>query len=188
LNASTQYLLSILRRGYGFGVNLGAQFVPKMNSKSWSAIGVALEDLGGTRFKNTTRTPTPAIQLQRLNAGFGYGFNTPVADLSVHFDVKDVLRTEGSYTKRVHMGVEVDLNYISLRGGFNQGYWSAGASFEMLPLVNLDLVTYGEEQGAVAGQRVARYYLIGVTLGMDLKASGQRKTGRRQKLSLDKIK
>ncbi len=188
LNATTAYLLEVFRKGYGFGATAGLQFSPKMGGKQYSALGLVVEDIGGTSFKNSTRTPVPAIQMQKVNTGLSYGVNTPVADLGVHLDVKDILRTDESYTKRIHMGLEFDFNYMSVRAGFNQGYWTAGMTFALFPLVDLDLVTYGEEQGAVAGQNLSRYYLIGLKVGMDLRAGQQKKTGRKQRFSLDKIK
>jgi hypothetical protein len=187
LNASTSYLLEVLKKGYGFGANIGLQYTPKVTNRQWSSIGLVVEDLGGTSFKNATRLPTPATQMQKVSTGISYGAMTPFADLSIHVDVKDILRKDESYTKRLHMGVEADFGFMSARAGFNQGYWTLGSTIALLPLIDLDLVTYGEEQGVIAGQNGSRYYLVGLKIGMDLKQS-KKSSGKKQKYSLDKIK
>ena len=53
--------------------------------------------------------------------------------------------------KRTHLGAETKLTRIfSIRAGLNQGYLTAGLGID-LPVVKVDLATYGEELGGNAG-------------------------------------
>ncbi|MDI6809411.1 MAG: hypothetical protein QME66_10580 [Candidatus Eisenbacteria bacterium] len=68
-------------------------------------------------------------------------------------DVDDIFG-EGSMLNRVHLGAETKfalLPFITLRGGFNQGYPTYGLGLNLL-IVRLDFAYYGEELGSKPGQ------------------------------------
>jgi hypothetical protein len=57
-----------------------------------------------------------------------------------------------SFWKKLHIGGETRLiGLLSVRAGFNQGYATAGVGLN-LPILKIDVVTYGEELGGVAGE------------------------------------
>jgi hypothetical protein len=175
------------KKGVGYGLNLGIQYKQLLLGDQRLSVGVVLEDAGQTRFKNATRQPTPLKQFQQLGVGIGYGIKSTLVDASFNFDAKDLLDRQGSYTKKLYTGVELNLPTADLRAGFYQGYWTLGFTLRMLPLIEIDGTSYAEERGAIAGQRRNRWYLIGVRVGIDLKgvsASGKKK----QKYSIDRIR
>lgn len=185
LNYSASTLTSILRKGNAFGINAGIQYHQPLGEQQWMGLGLVIEELGVTTFTNSTREPLPARQAQQLNLGFAYGLNLPLAATGFYFDVRQFYGTSIDVTKRIHFGVEVEFPLLDVRAGFNEGYWTAGTTLKVLPLVDIDLLTYGEEIGAMAGQQQSRYYLIGVKVGMDLK---DRKVARKkQRFTLDKF-
>lgn len=61
-----------------------------------------------------------------------------------------------SFAKKTHFGAEGKLSrVVALRLGLNQGYLTAGLGFD-LPVVKMDLSTYGEELAGNSGQREDR--------------------------------
>ena len=185
LNYSSTYLASILRRGNAFGLNGGVQYHQPMGAQQWFGLGLAVEDFGATTFTNSSRLRVPSRQEQQINAGVAYGLNLPLSTIGFYFDVRQLYTQNIDITKRIHFGMDVELVLLDLRAGFNEGYWTAGLTLKVLPLIDIDLVTYGEEIGAMAGQQQNRYYLIGLKLGMDLK--DKKVARRKQRFTLDKF-
>jgi hypothetical protein len=69
-----------------------------------------------------------------------------------------------SFWKRTHLGAETRLiRLISLRGGFNQGYYTLGLGLN-LPVLKIDLATYGEEIGTNAGMLEDRRYIAKIAI------------------------
>ena len=177
-------LTTLQKRGEGFGLNVGMQAKqPLSGGKQFLAVGVAVEDVGYTRFKNATRLPPPRRQNQAVNAGVGYGFNTPLLTGQLLLDVKRLQETNVSYTKRIHTGIELSTLMMDFRGGLYQGYWAAGWSLRLGKMGTFDLSSYGEELGAIAGQQVNRIFLMGFTLGIELKKN----QGKQRRFTLDKL-
>lgn len=175
-------LLNALQaKGEGWGFNLGFQARHNQGIHHYG-FGIAVEDVRGTKFRSKNISiPAPLKQESQLNLGGVYSLKSSAAEARVLLDVKRVLDAELSNTKKVHLGLEVDLPATEVRLGIFQGYWTAGLTVHVLPLLQLDLVTYGEEFGASSGQSVNRFYLIGMTLGMELKKEAGKK---RRKISL----
>ncbi len=64
--------------------------------------------------------------------------------------------------KQLHAGLEVELPILTLRGGFNQGYYTAGVSFDFW-ILRIDAATYGVELGEYPGQHEDRRYVIAIS-------------------------
>jgi hypothetical protein len=179
---SGDYLKEIMREGEGWALNVGTRFRHDMGP-SWLAAGFVVEDVGYTTFKNDDRSPLPDRQMQKMNLGLGYGLRIPRGELKFLFDVKELNNTEKSYTKKIFTGTELVLPLFNLRAGLFQGYWTLGLSTSMIPFFDIDLTTYGEELGSVAGVRESRYWMIGLRTGLDMKKSPKRK----QRYTLDHL-
>jgi len=65
----------------------------------------------------------------------------------------------GSIFRTIHLGGETNWRRIALRAGLNQGYWTAGAGFDLWVL-SLDLSSYGEELSLNAGGLEDRRYAL----------------------------
>jgi len=188
LTATTQTLLSSFQRGDGYGLNVGLQFKQPLGSGQVAVLGIAVEDVGQTRFKPQARGDVaPPSQYQSVNVGFGYGFSSAVADFKFSFDGHNVYERGGSYTKKLFTGVDLALPLADFRAGLYQGYWTLGLTLKVIPFIEIDFTSYAEEMGVIASQRQNRWYLIGLNFGMDIK--GVSRTGKKkQRYSLDKFK
>ncbi len=184
-NSSTLLTTSI-RNGDGYGLNLGAQFQHDIGTKHFLALGAAIEDFGFTRFRNSGAKPLPGRQYQTAGVGGAYGFRSPVVDTTIMLDIKNFMVDTGSFTKKLFMGVEVDLPLADLRAGYYQGYWTAGFSLSVLPLIDLDVTSYAEELDYGSGQRTNRFWMLGIRTGLELKGGAKGKK-KKQKYTLDNI-
>lgn len=183
-NLTGAYLQEIMAEGEAFGVNLGVLKVHKLNSFSSIAAGLTIEDAGYTGFKNSDRGALPVRQAMKWNTGLTYKVKSSVAGITVAADFKDLKNTDLSFSKKVHLGTEVDLPLFNVRGGFFQGYWSAGVTITAIPFMDLDFTTYGEELDSAAGLRQARYWLMGIRMGLDL---SNKKKKKKQRFTLDHL-
>lgn len=104
----------------------------------------------------------------QVNAGVAFrqkllGFTLTEA-LDV-YDVTDNVSDDSSFEKKVHMGAELKFPWlISVRAGLNQGYYTAGATLNF-KILKVDVATYGEEIGMIAGQKEDRRYAGSISLG-----------------------
>lgn len=105
--------------------------------------------------KNATDVPT---KIERtIDVGSQYRLYHG-EDLTVRamLDFQNILHPNVTVTKATHIGVEFDYSPSSwfktqLRGGLNQMYMTAGATF-LFGVLNIDIVTYGEEVGTDANK------------------------------------
>ncbi len=150
-------------KGQGYGVdvalmkNLDGLFNPNL-SLVW-------RDVGNTSFSKTAGVDAPPAIQQDLVFGAGANLDLPGLDIAVGLEGRKLLDPDVQVGKKLHLGAEVSLPFIDLRGGFNQGYLSYGAGFNFL-IFRFDAVSYGEELGVYPGQSVDNRIVVGV--GIDL--------------------
>jgi hypothetical protein len=107
--------------------------------------------------------PLPVSQPRTYNAGVAarkpgfLGFSTS----TFAFELQDIGNNSGGSPFRlVHFGGEFGVkDHLYLRAGVNQGYLCAGVGFD-LPLLKIDLSTYGEEMSLNAGGQEDRRYAL----------------------------
>ncbi len=175
LTDTSSYLTSLFRNGEGWGLNIGAQYKKKVGKAQFVALGFAVEDLGQTRFVDQNSSRYPAPQQQKVNLGSAFGFNTNWLDGLVLLDVKQLTENDSSNTKKIYTGLELSFLKMEVRGGYFQGYWTAGLSVRLFPFLDLDFATYGEELDTAAGLRENRMWMIGVSSGLELKKTKKRR-------------
>ncbi len=75
-----------------------------------------------------------------------------------------------SFPKKLHAGAELDLKYLALRGGINQGYPTFGVGIEFAPL-SIDYVYFTSENGYYCGQdpQVMHVLSLGLSLNVEKK-------------------
>lgn len=183
-NLTGAYLQEIMAEGETFGVNLGLLKSQKLNSFSSLSVGLAIEDVGFSGFKNSDRGTLPLRQAMKWNTGLAYKLKSSLAGLTIAADFKELTNTDKSFSKKVYLGTEVDLPAVNVRGGFFQGYWTAGLTITAIPFMDLDFTTYGEELDSAAGLRQARYWLMGIRMGLDLSNKTKKK---KQRFTLDHL-
>jgi hypothetical protein len=71
--------------------------------------------------------------------------------------------TEVQLGKKIHAGLEIELPALTLRGGFNQGYYTYGASFDFW-LFQIDVASYAVELGEYVGQNEDRRFIFQLTM------------------------
>jgi hypothetical protein len=70
----------------------------------------------------------------------------------------------GSFWRLTHWGAETHLTSVfAFRGGFNQGYLSAGFGID-LKIISFDIATYGEELALNTGEQQDRRYALKVAI------------------------
>ena len=73
------------------------------------------------------------------------------------------------FWKKTHLGFEIDMRYVALRAGLNQGYATAGVGLRV-GTVWLDYVFFTEEVGYYAGQSPDSRHVLGIGFGFKVKA------------------
>lgn len=105
---------------------------------------------------------------QQLNVGVSINPDLWILHTTFALEVDDITKeagTDDDMYKRVHLGAELRFPAIlAVRAGFNQGYWTAGATVDFW-LLKLSYATYAEEVGAFAGQRDDRRHVAQIVLG-----------------------
>ena len=85
-------------------------------------------------------------------------FTAPL--LAIEFQDLGSTTHEMSWAKSLHIGTEGKLSRaFAVRVGLNQGYLAAGIGLE-LPLLKIDLATYGEELSGTAGEQEDRRFML----------------------------
>jgi hypothetical protein len=158
--------------GFGLAMDLGAAL--QLGSVG---IGVSIRDISPTfpvwtgsfkQFADSLETgalPTAsgsantAVLVPNVGAGMSWTphFIPGVVDPAVYLEIQDVVRVVqnwdgiGSALDLLHAGIEVKvLNFITLRGGIDRGWLSAGAGVRLL-FLDLNAAVFTEELGALPG-------------------------------------
>lgn len=136
---------------------------------------VARNVLGGkfakTKFINKDAVDAPDKNPFVIDLGAAYEiWSLGGQSLKTTFDVRNLLHeSNNAVTKGLHLGVEYDFSpsgwlKAQVRGGLNQGYFTAGAS-TLLGVLTLDFVTYGEEVGTSSTKVENRVYALKLGFG-----------------------
>lgn len=137
--------------GIAFSFDVGTQY-------SWSLTGyevsVALSALDlatpfgiKTTFLGSETGERPPIMPARLVAGTGLKVNNIFSNIQMTTNldiIKSLTRSETSIMDWIHWGLEFKFPmYLAIRGGINQGYWTAGLSVNYW-LFEAGFATYAE--------------------------------------------
>jgi len=69
------------------------------------------------------------------------------------------------FAKSAHLGLEYRHKYFGLRGGYDQGYFTYGASWELLPHTRVHFASYAKELGENFHERSQRWYVVQLVIG-----------------------
>lgn len=159
-------------QGAGFDGDIGALYklpfaIPFFKGVS---VGATLANFMQSHYSNFASDVVNGVKGQpvRNDRTFNGGLRLDFPDMLMFqntlfaFEMQDVGSTYRliSMAKRLHAGAETNLfGFMAVRAGLNQGYLTGGLGFD-LPLVNINLATYGEELGSNAGQLEDRRFLL----------------------------
>jgi len=164
-------------QGIGTGVDLGLMFTPY---KKWKpTLGLSILDIGDTNFQpieaaadvlgvKTEDLVAPLRNPQSVNIGFSIKPSWRKLYSLISFDIQDINQAE-SFGKKLHFGTEfgwgrwvklgLGINQFNLSDIVKQEGWTAGISLNVM-VIRIQVVTYAEELGPVAGSNPDRRYLF----------------------------
>ena len=151
--------------GIGYGADLGVTaLVPApFFTASFAA---AWKNIGNTTFTSQTGTPIP-MEEANLTLGAALKFDTPFLSISPDVDFIYLNDPTLQLTRKINFGVEIGLPLLDIRGGFHEGYYTAGIGVN-LGLFRVDAATYGVELGDYPGQIEDRRYVLQFTMQVDV--------------------
>lgn len=158
----------INQTGVGYAMDVG--FLWYLPTGIPSRLSFVYKNLGNTSFQPTgTSTSAPNAIEQEMIVGWAMDIDAPGITITPAIDYKHINRTDVPLAKKLHLGLEIDLPLITLRGGLNQGYYTYGLGMGLGPL-DIELASYGVELGAYAGQWEDRRYMLQMSmeLGFDV--------------------
>lgn len=151
---------NIKREGTGYGFDFGAKL--KFPTPWNPSVNFAWHDVGDTSYSLDADNPPPSSSKNRMHVGFGFEKDFTAFVVRPAVDYRYLNSSNIQIGKQLHAGVEVELPAISLRGGFNQGYYTAGASIDVW-ILRIDAATYGVELGEYPGQHEDRRYVFQIS-------------------------
>jgi hypothetical protein len=144
-----------LEKGNGILVDLGVIYKLSKVQFANTRVGISANNLIGGGLGDA------ADATQHVDIGFAQDLDLKVTKATFAIDYVDLFnqfKQDSDIAKRLRLGAECRfLDIIFVRAGLYQGYLTAGLNLEAR-VVRLDLLTYAEEVGAYAGQRVDRRY------------------------------
>lgn len=155
-------------KGTGYGVDFAVMTELPLPLKPTFAL--VWQDVGNTAFTQTSGTDAPPHITQNLSAGAGVGFDLPGLDWTAGAELRHLLEPDVQIGKKIHLGTEVSLPMIDLRGGISQGYFSYGVGINVL-IFHIDAVSYTEELGVYPGQVSDNRYAVSLSIDLSFDAN-----------------
>lgn len=139
----------------GFGLDLGTMWNPV---DSHVAAGAVFRNLGVVAGEPMDAELDLGTSV-RLFEGRG-----ALRGVLLAADLSNVLASEEAWGNRMHLGAEIRIPVLSLRGGFNQGYPSVGASLNAR-VITLDYAYFGRELGEFPGAEAQYLHAVEAKIG-----------------------
>ncbi len=147
--------------GMGIGLDLGAQYLHKVNKRLTLSGGVAMTDIGNTSFG-----PKAMAIEQNLTSGVAAKYSYGHSSLTLSYDYRHMLAPV-DWRKKNHLGAELAFPFLRLWGGLDQVYFTYGGSVDLW-LARISLVSWKEEFGAFVHQNPARHYTLHLSMKFEL--------------------
>ncbi len=148
--------------GKGYGVDLGANFV--IPAPLFSAVFSGVwKNVGGMSFKSDDPNANIPSEKNDMSLGLALNFDTPLLSIAPAVDFRYLNREDLQLSRKLNFGIEIGVPLLDIRGGFHEGYYTAGLGVN-LGLFQVDAATYGVELGAYPGQIEDRRYVLEVTM------------------------
>lgn len=150
-------------KGNGYGVDLAmTTSLPVPFSPTFS---VVWQDVGSTAFTKTAGTDAPPRIHDNLSVGVSTLMDLPGLDWTTGFEYRHITESQYQLGQKLHLGTEISLPFIDLRGGINQGYASYGVGMNLF-FLRLDAAMFTEEVGAYSGQTPQNRIEFGLTVDL----------------------
>lgn len=150
--------------GVAYGADLGAKLT--LPGEWHPSVAFAWQDVGDTSFSISATNPGPAKIKDRMNIALG--LEREFAGMfslrpALEYKMVNSSSSDVQVGKKIHAGLELELPAITLRGGFYQGYYTYGASFDFW-VFQMDFASYAVELGEYVGQQEDRRYMFQLTM------------------------
>lgn len=148
--------------GSGVLVDLGVIYKLDHIGLSGARLGISANNLVGSDLGDAQDID------DHIDIGFAVERQFWITKTTLAADYVDLFSQVGDDddpAKRIRLGAEISFpKILSVRVGLYQGYFSSGLTLDA-KYARIDVLTYAEEIGAYAGQRVDRRYSFRFTLG-----------------------
>ena len=154
--------------GRGYGMDTGFNFTLPAGPVR-PVISLVWKNIGNTHFRSEDPYTTIPVEENEVAAGAAVIVSLPFISVTPAVDVRHINNSDLQITRKINFGLEIGLPLIDIRGGFREGYYTAGGGIN-LGFIRVDAATYGVELGAYPGQKEDRRYMVEVSmdLGIDL--------------------
>lgn len=148
--------------GVGYGADAGMNFV--IPAPFFEATVAAVwRNIGGLKFRSENPATVIPGEDNDITLGVGLKFDTPLLSVAPAFDFRYLNRTDLQLMRKINFGIEIGIPLLDIRGGFREGYYTAGLGVN-LGLFRVDVATYGVELGDYPGQIEDRRYMLEFTM------------------------
>jgi hypothetical protein len=144
----------------GMNLILPAPFFTATLSAVW-------KNMGKTNYRSENTAQILPSDDNNITLGAALKFDTPVLSIAPAVDFQNLNRTDIQLARKLNFGIEIGLPMVDIRGGFREGYYTAGAGVN-LGLFRVDVATYGVELGAYPGQIEDRRYVAEFTMELGI--------------------
>lgn len=142
----------------GINVVIPAPFVSATFSAVW-------KNMGETRFRSDNEDQEIPSEPNDITLGGGLVFDFPLVSVAPAVDIRYLNNTDVQLMRKFNFGIEIGLPLLDIRGGFREGYYTAGVGVN-LGLFQVDVATYGVELGDYPGQIEDRRYALEFTMDL----------------------
>lgn len=148
-NIKNNIINELNAEGTGFGFDIGMAY--QMPTLLHPTISISWQDVGYTSFK--PKDPAQPIAALRENLILAATFDQefPLIGIAGGLEYRHIRNSDEQLGKKIHLGGELNFLFFDLRAGLYQGYTSYGAGISLW-LIQLDVVSYSNEQGVFPGQ------------------------------------
>lgn len=151
-------------KGTGWGFDAGVEHIIR-SGPTQIIVGLAALDITGTEFKVDGDNPNKlevAKNRDQINLGLAFGQDFKVFHYNLSSDIRG-LNEQMDFGKRVRLGAEFGIPGLSVMGGMNSGYYSYGATLDMV-FMKVTAGFYDIELGSKYKQVKSKRALIYISL------------------------
>lgn len=148
------------RSGIGYAFDWGATLV--IPGPLQPTLAFTWRDMGNTSFQPTGSSLAPRAIEQEQILGLALNYESLLMDIRPSLDFRYLNDSDMQLGKKINLGLELSFPLLDVRGGFHQGYYTLGASFDLW-FFRLDAASYGVELGEYPGQLEDRRYMVQLT-------------------------
>lgn len=175
----------LLKRGRGLFFDIGVNITPDILIKP--VFSFVWKNVTKSKFKSFPDSPNevPLPPRTNLNASFSFLLKNDFLSYTPIFEMKHILRPDISWTRKVHLGLQIQSPFLRVGLGFNQGYFSTGAGLKMFGnMIDIYGAFYQTELGQYPGQIVERRVALNVKLALETDLGISEKEGQRGTLNI----